>query len=153
MQFKRLRREFAHNRFAGMAPKRKQRITTESVTEITDELGEVRELLENQVAAGLAEAEVLSQMYAGWSERLTKLPKLSDKHKNAITKALASGPWSTEQKATLTRIVCGAGPVASDVARARPNQKCMHFENMMPMWAMANVRNTVRLKLLATMVR
>ena len=57
------------------------------------ELGDVPDLLEAQVVAGLCKDEVIEALFRSWSSRLANIGRLSDKAKTMITTVISSGPW------------------------------------------------------------
>jgi|AntRauTorckE5430_2_1112549.scaffolds.fasta_scaffold39966_2 hypothetical protein len=68
------------------------------VLDLLKELEACKGLLLAQVSAGLGEDEVLEAMYTSWVERLAALGDVSADAKQALTTAVAQGPWSSEQK-------------------------------------------------------
>ena len=84
------------------------------------ELEACKGLLLAQVSAGLGEDEVLEAMYTYWVERLAALGDVSADAKQALTTAVAQGPWSSEQKKTLARTIMNSRLIkGKDVPKER----------------------------------
>jgi hypothetical protein len=72
---------------------------------------------------------------------------LSDKGKTIITQALTDGPWSPNQVKDLASILLhgkSSAAKSGSAANRRPNQKCMHFENFIPMTVIIKLRDTLK---------
>ncbi len=89
-----------------------------SPEQLVRELGDVPELLEAQVAAGLCRDEVIEALFRSWSSRLANIGRLSDKAKAMITTAVNSGPWSQQQIKDLASIV-----LQGSASKAKPGAK------------------------------
>ena len=111
--------------------KAQPRLMHQTAEQATSELGDVNDLVNSQVAAGMSRDEVVEALYVSWADRLARLSTCSQNDKAAITNALASGPWSDAQRKELARtiLVGSRGAIAS---KKRPNQKCIYLENFVP---------------------
>jgi hypothetical protein len=72
---------------------------------------------------------------------------LSDKGKTVITQAINAGPWSASQVKDLASILLhgkNASAKSSKAANRRNNQKCVHFENFIPMSVIIKLRDSVK---------
>ena len=114
-----------------------------SPEQLVRELGDVPELLDAQVAAGLCRDEVIEALFRSWSSRLANIGRLSDKAKTMITTAVNSGPWSQQQIKDLASIVLQGGATKSKVGAThrRNNQKVLNIENYMSMATMVKLRD------------
>ena len=101
------------------------------IVSIVAELGELNDLVANQVSAGLDREDVLEAIFRSWSQRLSELGPINTQAKGQLTQALQLGPWSAEQRKILARSILMAGQGGSPSKR-RPNQKCTLFENFVP---------------------
>ena len=114
---------------------------------LASELADIPALLDAQAAAGLDRDEVIESLCRSWTARFSNLGRLSDKGKTIITKALNDGPWSASQVKDLASILLHGKSSAAKSGKAanrRPNQKCMHFENFIPMTVIIKLRDTLK---------
>ena len=114
---------------------------------LASELADIPALLDAQAAAGLDRDEVIESLCRSWTARFSNLGRLSDKGKTIITKALNDGPWSASQVKDLASILLhgkSSAAKSGSAANRRPNQKCMHFENFIPMTVIIKLRDTLK---------
>ena len=115
-----------------------------SPEQLVRELGDVPELLEAQVVAGLCRDEVIEALFRSWSSRLANIGKLSDKAKTMLTTAISSGPWSQQQIKDLASIALQGGTSKTKPGGAknrRNNQKILSIENYVSMATMVKLRD------------
>ena len=92
-----------------------------SPAELVVDLGDVVELLDAQVDAGLPRDDVLQSLFNSWTTRLSGAAKLAPKGKAQVTKAIKDGPWDEHQKRDLARIVLGGGQATTNThSQANP---------------------------------
>lgn len=118
-----------------------------SPEQLASELADIPALLDAQAAAGLDRDEVIESLFRSWTSRFSNLGRLSDKGKTVITQALNDGPWSASQVKDLASILLHGKSSAAKSGKAanrRPNQKCMHFENFIPMSVIIKLRDPVK---------
>ncbi len=118
-----------------------------SPEQIASELADIPALLDAQAAAGLDRDEVIESLFRSWTSRFTNLGRLNDKGKTVITQALNGGPWSASQVKDLASILLhgkSSAATSGKAAHRRPNQKCMHFENFIPMSVIIKLRDPLK---------
>jgi hypothetical protein len=106
----------------------------------------------------LGEDEVLEAMYTSWVERLAALGDVSADAKQALTTAVAQGPWSSEQNKMLARTIMNSRLITGKAVpkERRSMQTCPRFENMLTEAVWVCVRNadkytqTSRISMMAT---
>ena len=119
-------------------------------THAIDDLTELNRLVECQCKAGLSREEVLDALHRSWTSRLLSLGNCSDAHKAHITEAITSGPWTSEQRKALARILIeDTKACPSPLAKRRPNQKCPNFENFIPAPVWVKLRDAANVSLLS----
>jgi hypothetical protein len=119
--------------------------TMSSPDQLASELADIPGLLDAQTAAGLDREEVIESLYRSWTARLSNLGKFSDKGKTVITQAISAGPWSESQVKDLASIILHGKKSPSNSSKAsnrRSNQKCLHFENFIPMSTIIKLRDS-----------
>lgn len=134
------------------------RIVVAMALDLLKELEGCKGLLLAQVSAGLGEDEVLEAMYTSWVERLAALGEASADAKQALTTAVAQGPWSSEQKKMLARTIMNSRLITGKAVpkERRAMQTCPRFENMLTEAVWVCVRNaekytqTSRISMMAT---
>ena len=113
---------------------------------MASELADIPALLDAQTAAGLDRDEVIESLFRSWTARFSNR-RLSDKGKTIITQALNDGPWSPNQVKDLASILLhgkSSAAKSGSAANRRPNQKCMHFENFIPMTVIIKLRDPLK---------
>ena len=118
-----------------------------SPEQLASELADIPALLDAQAAAGLDRDEVIESLFRSWTSRFSNLGRLSDKGKTVITQAISAGPWSASQVKDLASILLHGKASSANSGKAanrRPNQKCMHFENFIPMSVIIKMRDPVK---------
>jgi hypothetical protein len=118
-----------------------------SPEQIASELADIPALLDAQAAAGLDREEVIESLFRSWTSRFSNLGRLSDKGKTVITQALNGGPWSANQVKDLASILLhgkSSAATSGKAAHRRPNQKCWHFENFIPMSVIIKLRDPLK---------
>ena len=116
-----------------------------SPDQLASELADIPGLLDAQTAAGLDRDEVIESLYRSWTARFNNLGKLSDKGKTVLTQAISAGPWSESQVKDLASIILHGKKSAANSSKAsnrRANQKCLHFENFIPMSTIIKLRDS-----------
>ena len=127
-----------------------------SPAELVVNLGDVVELLDAQVDAGLPRDDVLQSLFNSWTTRLSGAAKLAPKGKAQVTKAIKDGPWDEHQKRDLASIVLGGGQATTTHTR-RPTQKLMQPQNFVKQATYVKLRSKLsrasRMSVLATDMR
>ena len=96
------------------------------------DLKSVGELVRTQIEAGMDEGDVVQHHFKGWVEKLKRIKgTMTDSHISELTKASNNGPWSTEQKLELAKVIAAldASTTQTDAIKARAQQSCLQFEN------------------------
>ena len=97
-------------------------------------------LLEVQMDAGHTEEEILQAMFNEYTARIEGMTcKVTQNVKIALTRGITGGPWTMDQKRSLTAAVMRLGDAAGRKPTGRrTNQTCLHFENFVTMleWAL-----------------
>ena len=122
----------------------------ETPSQLAQEMEGLAELVELQISSGLDRGDIVPAMYRSWRARLLAISKCSAMDKAMLTKALKTGPWDPEQLKDLVHILAVGedDPEDSKPNRTR-NQKCIHFENMLPMDKWIKLKDTVKHSLLS----
>ena len=118
-----------------------------SPEQLASELADIPALLDAQTAAGLDRDDVIESLFRSWTSRFSNLGRLGDKGKTVITQAISAGPWSASQVKDLASILLHGKSSSANSGKAanrRPNQKCMHFENFIPMSVIIKMRDPVK---------
>lgn len=118
-----------------------------SVEDLARELGDVKDLIEAQVQAGMNRDEVMEALFTSWTSRLAACGKMTPKAKTILTSAIQRGPWNGDQRRDLASVVLNGtkGNKAKSAAdNRRPMQKAHRFENLISMEVMAKLKNTTK---------
>jgi hypothetical protein len=116
-----------------------------SPEQLARELEDVPALIDAQVAAGLDRDEVVQSLFRSWTARLSTCATMNDKGKTLMTQTIRHGPWDEQQVKDMASIILVGKPSAkSKASNRRPNQKCSHFENFIPMQTMIKLRDVTK---------
>ena len=111
-------------------------------------LAKIGKTIDSQVATGLPKADVLDAQFRTWAKRLASLQE-DDAVTIAFSEAIVEGPWSSDQKRELGRILMERGSATEEKPKSaarRPMQKCERFENMLNQSDWANMRRPGAIK-------
>ena len=81
----------------------------DSLEDVIEDLKNSNSFLASQVKAGLGVDEVQDAMFHAWKSKLEQIEAASMLDRTALSDALDSGPWSTDQKTTLARVLSAIG--------------------------------------------
>lgn len=115
----------------------------DSLEDVIEDLKNSNSFLASQVKAGLGVDEVQDAMFHAWKSKLEQIEAASMLDRTALSDALDSGPWSTDQKTTLARVLSAIGGGGKPPKR-RSMQKCPHFENFITEASWAKIRSPLQ---------